>query len=565
MPNSSGASQSSEDWPPNYLRVYTDRAERLIRLRERPEYWAGALAFYKDRPKEFITDWVVTYDPRIATGDIPARLPFILFKRQREFVDFLWEAVQAQENGLAEKSRDVGATWICSAFSVWLWRFWGGASIGWGSRKEQLVDKIGDPDSIFEKMRIIIMSLPQELWPAGFRPDVHMTYMKIINPETGSTITGEAGDNIGRGGRKLVYFKDESAHYERPEKIEAALADNTRCQIDISSVHGLGNVFHRRREAGVEWTPGDGIAKGKTNVFIFDWRDHPQKTQAWYDDRRTRSESEGLLHLFAQEVDRDYSAAVEGVIIPAKWVSAAIDAHLKLGFDESGGWCAGLDVADGGGDRNALAVRKGVILKSIEEWGARDTGETTRRALKTCSDVMEHTLFSLQYDCIGVGAGVKAEANRLFEERLVPRNLFFAPWNAGAAVLNPESYVIPGDRNSPKNKDFYKNLKAQAWWQMRLRFERTYRAIHEKGFTWDAGDLISLPSTLPLLRSLQKELSQATASQNPRMQMVVDKAPEGTKSPNLADAAVMAYWPVGRMPMIVSDDAVRNAHRQGPR
>ena len=52
--------------------------------------------------------------------------------------------------------------------------------------------------------------------------------MRIVNPQTGASITGESGDNIGRGGRKLCYFKDESAWYERPEKIEAALADNTR-------------------------------------------------------------------------------------------------------------------------------------------------------------------------------------------------------------------------------------------------------------------------------------------------------------------------------------------------
>jgi phage terminase large subunit len=71
----------------------------------------------------------------------------------------------------------------------------------------------------------------------GFNPesDKHMSYMRIVNPENGATITGEAGDNIGRGGRKTIYFKDESAHYERPDKIEASLSENTRVQMDISS------------------------------------------------------------------------------------------------------------------------------------------------------------------------------------------------------------------------------------------------------------------------------------------------------------------------------------------
>ena len=32
-------------------------------------------------------------------------------------------------------------------------------------------------------------------------------------------------------------------------------------------------------------------------------------------------------------------------------------------------------------------------------------------------------------------------------------------------------------------------------------------------------------------------------SKGTRMRLVIDKQPEGTKSPNLADAVVMAYWP----------------------
>jgi phage terminase large subunit len=65
-----------------------------------------------------------------------------------------------------------------------------------------------------------------------------------------------------------------------------------------------------------------------------------------------------------------------------------------------------------------------------------------------------------------------------------------------------------------------------------------------EGIAFNHDELISLPSTLPLLRTLQKELSQPTMSKGTRMRLVIDKAPEGTRSPNLADAVVMAYWPV---------------------
>lgn len=95
----------------------------------------------------------------------------------------------------------------------------------------------------------------------------------------------------------MVYFKDESAHYERAERIEAALGDNTDVQIDISSVRGSASVFYRRRMAGEVWQPDKIMPKGKTRVFVFDWRDHPGKPQAWYDLRRTRAETEGLLHI----------------------------------------------------------------------------------------------------------------------------------------------------------------------------------------------------------------------------------------------------------------------------
>lgn len=529
-----------EAWPPDYVSVFAWRQQQVLKLRGNPALWMGAREYYRTRPAEFITHWCTTYDPRVAGSDLPTRMPFILFPRQEDCVVFLLALLRAEENGLIEKARDVGLTWLCCAFSVWLWLFWPGAAVGWGSRKEQLVDRIGDADSIFEKMRILIRSLPREFWPAGFKPDDHMTYMRIINPENDASITGEAGDNIGRGGRKLIYFKDESAHYERAEKIEAALADNTRVQVDISSVNGLGNVFHRRRESGVEWS-GEAITKGKTNVFVMDWRDHPAKTQDWYDARRQKAQDDGLLHVFAQEVDRNYAASVEGVIIPADWVKAAIDAHKRLSFDDAGAWIGGLDVADGGGDRNALALRKGVILKSVQEWGDRDTGGTARRAVDACRACSS---IELQYDSIGVGAGVKAETNRLADERLLPAGLQLVSWDAGAAALNASEPIESGDRNTPLNKDFYGNLKAQAWWQLRRRFERTYRAVNDKSFTWRPEDLISLPSDLPLLRQIEKELSQPTTRKDGRMRLIIDKMPEGTRSPNLADAIVMAFWPI---------------------
>jgi phage terminase large subunit len=536
----------TDSWPPDYQRVVAERAARAFAMRTRPGAVQGAMVYYADKPTEWIEHWVDTFDPRNAGTTKPTRMPFVLFQRQREFIEFLHTCSKAETHGLIEKSRDMGATWLCCAYSVWSFLFVPGANIGWGSRKAASVDQIGNMNSIFEKMRYILRSIPREFWPPGFTEE-HISHMRIHAPN-GNSITGESGDDVGRGGRTQIYFKDESAHYEHPEMIEASLGDNTRVQIDISSVNGLGNVFHRKRESGVDWCGGD-VVRGRTNVFVMDWRDHPDKTSDWYEERRSKASEEGLLHIFAQEVDRNYAASVEGVVIPAEWVKSAVDAHLALKWKEAENdpCYAGLDVADGGGDRNALAIREASVLRNVEQWGERDTGVTTRRALDgVLPYARKRRRVHLQYDSVGVGAGVKSEGNRLKDESVFPQYVSLVSWNAGAAVLYPDKRVIAEDGESVLNKDFYRNLKAQAWWQLRLRFERTHRAVTE-GVTYDRDELISLPSNLPLLRTLEKELSQPTMVRDSRMRLVIDKQPEGTRSPNLADAVVMAYWPVDEL------------------
>jgi len=537
-----------EEWPPNYAAVYAWRIATLQKLKARPELIVHFRLFYSTHPTEFIMDWMDTYDPR-KTGD--KWVPFVFFARQAQFIDFLHALRTDQESGLVEKCRDAGATWLACAYSVWSWLFIANDAIGWGSRKEDLVDKLGDPDSIFEKIRLIVRRLPDIFIPAGLIEKKHLTFMKCINPANNSIIAGEAGDNIGRGGRKSIYFKDESAHYERPEKVEAALGDNTRVQVDISSVNGLGNAFWRRRNAGVVWEGGKTYEPGFVRVFIIDWRDHPEKTQAWYDQRRAKYEREGLLHIFAQEVDRDYSAAISNTIISKDWLVACIDAHLKIPYLANmpipDTWGAGLDVADGGIDRNSLSKRQWIIWRSCEQWGERDTGVTTRRAIASCRD---HRGIQIQYDCIGVGAGVKSEFNRLVDEEIIlPTQIRLIPWNAGAGPLNPFERIIPNDDDSALNRDMYQNLKAQAWFHMRSRVYKTWRVIQSmlnggKPEVYEPDELISLDSSMPLLHSLIDELAQPTHTQSGSMKTTVEKRPNGMKSPDLADGGVMMFYPL---------------------
>lgn len=537
---------SHGQWPPDYRGVYQWRLRELDALEADPQLLASARAYYRERPGTFIQHWMDTYNPRKKRDKW---MPFVFFDRQAEMVEFLTGCVDEGESGLIEKCRDAGATWISCAWSVSKWLFDDDFAIGWGSRKQDLVDKLGNPDSIFEKMRLILNRLPK-IW----RPnDYDATFMRFTNHDNGSVIMGEAGDNIGRGGRTSVYFKDESAHYPRPELIEAALGDNTNTQIDISSVNGLGNVFHNRRTAGLDWERGKEFEPGYTRVFVIDWKHHPEKTQVWYDTRKAKAEREGMQHIFAQEVDRNYSAAVQNTIIPYAWIAECVDAHKRITWKDDKGairtglddipnvWTAGLDIADGGVDRNAIATRQYIIWRSVKEWGARDTGVTTRNAIAECEGLSR---VRMMYDIIGMGSSVKSEYNRLRDEKLIdPRKITLTPWNAGAGVVNPFDRSIPDDDESPLNRDLYGNMKAQAWFSIRARFYKTWRNLTE-GVLYSVDELISLDSTMPLLHQLMQELAQPTVIQNGALRSIIDKKPDGMKSPNLADAGIMAFFPV---------------------
>jgi phage terminase large subunit len=524
-------------WPPDFHAENLRRFRMMERAAGNLDLQGKVLAYYKHHPIEWMKDWCVTFDPR-NEPPLPRLMPFIPFPRQAENIEWLLECIHSKTNGLEEKTRDVGATWCCVYVACHQWIFWPGSVIGFGSLKEDAVDKRGDPKSIFSKLRMNLYNLPVWMLPMSFDRRIHDAHMKLINPSNDSSITGEAGTNIGRSGRTTVFFVDEAAHLEQPEMIEAALGDNTNVRIDISSVNGSGNVFHRKRLAGEVWQPGCPMPKGKTSVFLFDWRDHPTKTQEWYDLRRSRAEAEGLLHVFAQEVDRDYLASVDNIIIKQEWVEAAIDAHVKLNIRPTTERVAGQDIADGGGDKNALAIRHGIILRHCDHW-AGEAGDAPGIGRPV---MIEQGVRELFYDSVGVGAGYKTGVNNLKNQGTWPQAIAVYPWSGAGDVLDPKQPIIPGDPDSPKNEDQYANLKAQSWFRLRTRFIKTFRAVRH-GEKFEPVELISLDSRMPRLHELKSELSQAVHKVSGTGKTLVDKTPSGTRSPNLADSIVICYNP----------------------
>ena len=482
----------------DYQQEFFKRAKRLEAIKNR-EVLEAHLVFYKENPVNFIEDWFLTYDPRLKDPFIP----FILFEKQKEYIYWLKDKLERKQDGLVEKSRDIGATWLCVAFSVWAFCFIDGIKIAFGSRKEKLVDCVGDPDCIFEKARMILIKLPLE-----FKPKYTAPFMKIMNHDNGAIITGESGDNIGRGGRSTIYFKDESAFYERPEKIEAALSQNSDVKIDVSTPNGTGNPFYKKRFSG------------KYPVFVFDWRDDPRKDNAWYERQKDLLEP----WILAQEVDRDYNASVEGICIPAKYVKSAINFDIN----PEGIKIAGLDVADEGGDFNALVIMHGSKCIYINKW---KHGSTTDTARKAHSILKDFNIDELKFDSIGVGAGVKGEMKSINEKEPVKYRV--VGFNAGSTKLDG-IYGL-----GKMNKDMFANMKAKVWWNLRKRFEKTYEVVN-KIKEWPVDECISIPNNNELIT----ELSQPKVEYNDAGKIIIESKKKmkarGVNSPNLADALVMA-------------------------
>lgn len=501
--------------------VMQHRYEMIQRIRANPECLPSLRAYYRDNIAQFIHDWGVTFDPRNIERGLPAHVPFLLFDKQAEWVDWLIANWKTQQAGITEKSRDMGMSWLSVAVASAMCLFNDGMVIGFGSRKEEYVDKIGAPKSLFYKARMFMAELPRE-FRAGWTLD-DAPHMRIKFPSTGSAITGESGDGIGRGDRASIYFVDESAFLERPQLVDASLSATTNCRQDISSANGMGNSFAQRRHSG------------KVPVFTFHWRDDPRKDDAWYE--KQVEELDPVV--VAQEIDINYSASTEGVIIPSAWVQASIDADIKLGIKASGMKRGALDVADEGKDSNAFAARHGIVLSFLEEWSGKGS-DIYATTVKAASLSETHSDKSFIYDADGLGAGCRGDSRIINEKRQAERMPLIAvsAFRGSEGVSAPNLEMVKGR----KNGDFFKNFKAQAWWALRIRFQNTYRAVVE-GMPFDPSEIISIPSSLPLRSKLVAELSQPTYGLDSVGKIVVNKKPDNTSSPNLADAVMICYSP----------------------
>ena len=103
-----------------------------------------------------------------------------------------------------------------------------------------------------------------------------------------------------------------------------------------------------------------------------------------------------------------------------------------------------------------------------------------------------------------------------------------------------------------RSRDFFSNIKAQAWWITADRFMNTYNAV-VNGQQFDESDMIFLDSRLQHLEQLIDELTTPKRDYDlagrVKVESKKDLKKRDIKSPNLADAFALVSGNMDAAPM----------------
>lgn len=296
-------------------------------------------------------------------------------------------------------------------------------------------------------------------------------------------------------------------------------------------------------EIWVSFNPGDELDNTYQRYVIsppqnciskrVSWRDNP-----WFPEELRKEMEEckeknykKYLHIWEGECNANY----EDSIIQPEWVDAAIDAHIKLGFKPLGVRSMGFDPADIGEDNKAIAVRHGSVIENIQDWSEGNVSDAIDKAFQIAFDARCDFIV---YDNIGVGAAVKVG----LDKRIAGKKITIRGFCGSAKTDEPSSKY----ENDKINEQMFSNLRAQYWWYMRDRFEKTFRAVTKNEYI-NPEELISLSSSMPkeTLSKVKSELSRVQRKRGAnsfiQIESKKDMVARRVKSPNMSDALAMCF------------------------
>lgn len=257
-----------------------------------------------------------------------AHVPFVTWKIQDEAIQELVRSIEGGHDALISKSRDMGASWLVVAVFQWYFQFRPSTTFLELSRKQSLVDRRGDMDSLFEKHRYLLRWQPEWLRPRRMKDNL----LHLENLDIGSTIEGEStNENAGQASRKTAILLDEFARVQNGEEIDLATADTTACRIFNSTPSGPNTQFTRI------WKGFSSGSRAGTLVTL-PWYRHPDKgwgaeqvvdaatgklkwVSPWYREQEQRRSKRNM----AQNIDMEHGRVGDVIFDPDE-----IEKHRKL-------------------------------------------------------------------------------------------------------------------------------------------------------------------------------------------------------------------------------------------
>lgn len=279
--------------------VYTDQA---LQMQNQITNLAANDVFF------FFNVCLWTYDPR--PEHAPADKPFCTFPRQDDYLRWLNRMYESEGNvaGFGDKARDVGCSYLTIGWDVHHWLFHESFNAHLGSRKEELVEKRGNPDTLFFKADYMIRNLPTWMHPRGFKIEENHRHMIIDRPDNGNTITGEsANPDFGRGGRYSHITLDEFGFWQHARAAWESCGESAHFRLAITTPPRTGKSSH-----AFKLRSGNA---GKVNLFTFDFNAVPWKDAAWEKAAREGKSVEE----FQREVLRSYDSSSEGKVYAKEW------------------------------------------------------------------------------------------------------------------------------------------------------------------------------------------------------------------------------------------------------
>jgi len=166
------------------------------------------------------------------------------------------------------------------------------------------------------------------------------------------------------------------------------------------------------------------------------------------------------------------------------------------------------------------------------------------------------------WDCDGVGIGLNRQVSQAFSGK----NVRLSQYKGSETPEKPNSIYEPisaertdihSIQKQKTNKEVFKNLRVQKYFELRNRIYRTYEAV-EKGKYHDPETLISFSSGITELTKLRAELCRMPKKPNANGMLdlyskVVMKAKFKIPSPNLADSVKMLY----KVPKVIDIGGVK--------